>query len=103
LATLPVVERIESLPASEPVYLRYPIRILDPDLRRHFLATNKKLGCSISYPSSIADIPEIRDQVTLQNGTCEAGRHVASQIVTLPTHAYVTDDDISLICSGLAE
>jgi dTDP-4-amino-4,6-dideoxygalactose transaminase len=102
LADLPVAESIESLPASEPVYLRYPIRILDPDKRARFLAVSRKLGCSISYPSSVADIPQIRDHVVVQNDMCEAGREVASQLVTLPTHAYVTEQDIDVICSELA-
>ena len=102
LTNLETVELIRPLPASEPIYLRYPIRILDQEMRRQFLQTNRKLGCSVSYPAAIADIPEIRGQVLVQNGVCDSGRKVAAQLVTLPTHAYVRETDIAQICDGLA-
>ena len=103
LKSLDTVELIGPLPESEPIYLRYPIRILDQELRRRFLQNNRNFGCSISYPAAIADIPEIRGQVIVQNGLCDSGRKVASQLVTLPTHAYVRETDIARICDGLSK
>jgi len=102
LADLETVEPVRILPESEPIYLRYPIRILDQEMRRQFLQTNRKLGCSVSYPASIADVPEIRSRIRVHNDRCEGGRTVASQLVTLPTHAFVRESDIERICSGLS-
>ena len=86
---------------SDPNYLRFPLRISNPEFRRRFLADFRSLGCSISYPQCLADVPEIRDRIRIQNDSCDGGRTIAAELVTLPTHAYVTDDDIELITAGL--
>jgi dTDP-4-amino-4,6-dideoxygalactose transaminase len=89
--------------AANPVYLRYPVRITDAAARLRFLTTYRQLGCRASYPSCIVDIPEIQGNITVHNNSCEAGRTVADQLVTLPTHQFMTDRDVRNICHGLAE
>ena len=86
---------------DHPIYLRYPIRIENPESRQHFLAKFKKYGCSISYPSAIQDVPELKARVEVQDANAAGGRIVASQIVTLPTHAYVQPEDVETISKGL--
>ncbi len=97
-----LIECISPLAGSAPVYLRYPLRIKDDQIRRQFLYDYNSHGCSVSYPASIADVPEIRSRILVHNDRCEGGRIVASQLVTLPTHAFVRESDIERICSGLS-
>ena len=88
---------------ADPVYLRYPVRLIDAAVRENFLRSYRQLGCRVSYPSCVVDIPDVQENLTVHNHACNAGRAVASQIVTLPTHHFVTDRDIREICLGLAE
>jgi dTDP-4-amino-4,6-dideoxygalactose transaminase len=96
------VGKFSQLSDTTPVYLRFPIRILDACARRSFLQDFRQLGCSVSYPTTIADIPEIRHRVIMQNGTCNSGQAVAAQLVTLPTHSFVRQSDIEQICHGVS-
>lgn len=89
--------------SAEPIYLRYPVRITNSRLRLNFLKSYRKLGCRASYPTCIVDIPGIEGKIAVHNDTCQAGRAVAGQLVTLPTHQFVTDRDIREICAGLSQ
>jgi len=83
------------VPESRPAYLRFPILADTPALRDEILSGCGRagLGASGSYPGSVADIPAIRDRFA---GPPDAsvGRDIAKRLVTLPTHPYVTDDDV---------
>ena len=99
----PFLQTISHVSNSVPVYLRFPLRIRDSEARLRFLGRFGSFGCSVSYPRCTADIPEVRDRITVHNGVCSGGRLVAEQLVTLPTHAYVRPVDIDQICTGLEE
>lgn len=101
LRGLPGVRLVDVGPDATPVYLRYPIRIVDPEARREFLIRSQELGTSASYPASIAAIPQLRDRIVVHNDKYDAGKAVAGQIVTLPTHGYVEEGDIESICNLL--
>lgn len=101
LRDIPSVRSIEVIPDSNPVYLRYPIRITDPTIRTTFLNRSQKLGTSVSYPASVATIPQLRERIAVHNNKCDAGNAVANQIVTLPTHTFVNEGDIASICNLL--
>ncbi|MEQ8205261.1 MAG: DegT/DnrJ/EryC1/StrS family aminotransferase [Woeseia sp.] len=103
LPRTPMLATINPVTNSEPVWLRFPIRIRDAAAREDFLNNNRNNGCSASYPLSIADVPEIRERIVVQNGVSQGGRTIAGQIVTLPTHAYVSDNDIARICDSLTQ
>jgi dTDP-4-amino-4,6-dideoxygalactose transaminase len=94
--------KFSQLSDATPVYLRFPIRIRDASARRSFLQDFRQLGCSVSYPTTIADIPEIRHRIIVQNGACDSGQAVAAQLVTLPTHSFVRQSDIEQICHGVS-
>ena len=87
---------------SVPIYLRFPLRIEDASIRQTFLQDFRQFGCSVSYPTAIADIPQIRQRVHVHNNLYESGQAVAAQLVTLPTHSFVRDSDIEQICLGLS-
>jgi len=97
-----LIKTFDLLPTSKPVYLRYPIRILDSKLRESFLHKSRDLGTSRSYPKSIASLPQLRDRISIHNNYCESGIAVADQIVTLPTHSYVLQSDVERLAVLIA-
>jgi dTDP-4-amino-4,6-dideoxygalactose transaminase len=104
------VNPVAPLPGSEPVYLRLPVLAASEWEQRAAIdvLTAAGIGATRSYPASLADLPELRG--VLANGRLVAtgGRDVASRVVTLPTHPFVTAADIrrtvrtlsSSVCGG---
>lgn len=80
-----------------PVYLRLPLLVRNKNVREEVISSLNKagIGATASYPSSINDIPEIQDIIVNKNDEFACGRRVAQEIVTLPTHPYVTEQDLS--------
>jgi dTDP-4-amino-4,6-dideoxygalactose transaminase len=103
MARLPGFRAVAPRPGSEPASLRFPLLAADERTRSRALSDLRAagIGASGSYPEAIVDIPEL--QGALAGGTAAApgGRHVARHLVTLPTHPYVTGDDIALMLSVL--
>ena len=48
------------------------------------------IGATTSYPASLADVPELRPSLAGDGAACPGARTVASRILTLPTHPYVS-------------
>ncbi len=93
------VEGIEiPQPVSEtnPVYLRFPILARDENHRSRLIRRLRDAGirASASYPTSIADIPEIEKYLARDQQPWAQARSIASRILTLPTHPTVTCTDI---------
>ncbi len=82
---------------ASPVYLRFPVRILDEGRRDRCIAELNRRGisASASYPGAINDIPEIRTGLSEEEACLPGGRALARQIVTLPTHPYVRRNDLA--------
>jgi dTDP-4-amino-4,6-dideoxygalactose transaminase len=73
---------------------RFPLRIGD-SARRTFLLdefTGRRLGIMPVYPTSIDAIPELKGNVA---GSFPVAERCARELVTLPTHAYLTEHDIA--------
>lgn len=94
IGDLPDVELIATVPGAEPVYARFPLRLRDPGQRVRLLAAFDQagIGATASYPSSLADVPEVIKLVPPTDRHCPGARAVAASIVTLPTHAYCPPD-----------
>jgi len=88
--------------AGQPVYLRFPILFPDKEIRRRVLwiLRRKRLGASRSYLTPLNEIPELRGYLCAEDDYPGA-RFVADGILTLPTHPYVTEDDLQRIVSGI--
>ena len=84
---------------TSPVYLRFPVRILDEKCRDRCIAELNRFGISASpsYPGAINDIPEVRIGLSEEESRLPGGGTLARQIVTLPTHQYVRRGDLSRI------
>jgi len=96
LSAVPGLQPIAPTAGTAPVYLRLPILIADANARDRALARLNAagIGATGSYPASIADIAELQCSVAGGVSNAETGRRVARQIVTLPTHAFVTPADV---------
>lgn len=92
---------VKELPKSRPAYLRFPIRITDPETRQRFLSKARVLGISTSYPASVASLKGLGARLKLHNGQYPSGQRIASQLVTLPTHHLITKPDIVKILETL--
>jgi dTDP-4-amino-4,6-dideoxygalactose transaminase len=88
---------------ASPVYLRFPVRILDEDRRDRCIAELNRIGISASpsYPGAFNDIPDIRPGLRKEDGELPGGRVLARQIATLPTHHYVRRDDLAAMVDVL--
>ncbi|MEO5821853.1 MAG: DegT/DnrJ/EryC1/StrS family aminotransferase [Vicinamibacteraceae bacterium] len=93
LTTVPVVA------GGRAVYLRYPL-LADTRERRDLLIERLRvrgIGATGSYPTSIVDIPELSALMAPFQAHCPGGRSMAERILTLPTHAFVSGRDLSVI------
>jgi len=97
------VSEVRPFEDSNSIYLRFPIRVRKPDAREEFLRQFRHLGVSASYPAQLGDVEELKGRIQIQRGTCNGGRQVAQEILTLPTHPFVREKDMAEICQGLVE
>jgi dTDP-4-amino-4,6-dideoxygalactose transaminase len=92
--------KITQMKSAQPVYLRYPVLVNDPQLRADLLDRYREFGISVSYPKSLNNLPEIESSLVSRE-VCPGAERVAEQIVTLPTHAFVRETDMQIICEIL--
>ena len=80
-----------------PGLLRYPLRISDGGKREALLRESAADGMGIMpvYPASLDAIPELHG--TLGNSTFPVAASYARELVTLPTHGYVMEEDMTRI------
>ena len=80
-------------------YLRFPLYAGGAQGKIRACAHGKAFGASPMYPASINRIEQIRDQVA--GSSCPGAERIASTLVALPTHVYLTADDRSRICEEM--
>ena len=95
------MRHIELNKGAQPIYLRYPLRIKDKHLRQKtiFALTENHLGATTSFPSAVVEIPQLNQELSAEQMNTDGGKTVADQIITLPTHPYVTTSDQDKIVS----
>jgi dTDP-4-amino-4,6-dideoxygalactose transaminase len=73
---------------------RLPLRIADAGARESLLreSAEKGLGIMPAYPASLAAIPELEGM--LGDTAFPFAERCARELVTLPTHGYLTEDDV---------
>jgi perosamine synthetase len=78
-------------------YLRLPVLVATPELRERLYHTSQRLGLGLSraYPTAVTDIPEIAPRFAGQR--FPVARLVADHILTMPTHDWLTPDDVDAI------
>lgn len=87
------------LDGSHPVYLRFPILVMNPVLREKIYheLLQEGIGVSKMYPTAIHHIPGIRPYLANVHEQFPNAELVASSILTLPTHSLVTKKDLDLM------
>jgi perosamine synthetase len=78
-----------------PGLLRLPMRVSDRKRRELLLRESAASGLGImpTYPTSIDAIPELKGEIG--DGSFPVAERCAGELVTLPTHGYVTEEDVS--------
>ena len=98
-AALEGVEGIEiprPVAGASPVYLRFPILVRDAARRERLFRRLGQAGirASASYPTVLGAIPGIGRYLAPDQGPCPGAESVATRILTLPTHPWVTARDV---------
>lgn len=99
LRNLPGIQFVDIKDTIRPVFLRFPVLITEPKerIRIEKELLKLRLGATLSYPSSVTDIAELRAELFSFDIHTHGGRTIANQILTLPTHPYVTRNDLDKI------
>ncbi|MEL0587527.1 MAG: DegT/DnrJ/EryC1/StrS family aminotransferase [Candidatus Thiodiazotropha sp. (ex. Lucinoma kazani)] len=97
-----IVKKITVLESALPAYLRYPIRVLDRNKRDLLVESYKKYGVTISYPNSLDNLDEIAEHVVGME-KCPVAEQVAKELITLPTHMFVKEEDRLMLCNTINE
>jgi perosamine synthetase len=90
---------------ASPVYLRFPILTRDAAHRGTLLAGLRQvgIGASASYPTAVGDIPGIDRYLAPNQEPCPAANAIATRILTLPTHPWVTALDVESMVAIIRE
>ena len=85
---------VRPLPGAEPICLRLPI------LAEH-LPVVPSLGIVASYPQSLNQVEPLLPSISGRRESCPGAAKIAARLRTLPTHAFVTEQDCAAIDSVL--
>ena len=77
--------------------LRFPLRIRDKNKRESLLCESARLGLGIMpvYPTPINAIPELKG--IIGGGEFPVAESCAKELVTLPTHGYLTEREVTVV------
>jgi perosamine synthetase len=86
----------EPAPDCLPTYIRFPLIARDEETRRRTLVELREsgIGGSSMYPSAICDIPGIQAHMATTDFHRPLAEDLSRRLLTLPTHAYVRDEDV---------
>lgn len=89
---------VRPIPESAPGYLRFPVRDLTGRRRGR-----PDLGVTRPYPSAVDEQAAMRPVLASGEPSVPGATELARSLLTLPTHAFVTDSDIAAIQEWLAD
>lgn len=78
-------------------YLRFPVYLNDIEEKASICREYKHIGISAMYPTSIGEIKELSDSVSVKS--CPNSSRIAKKLITLPTHHLVNEGLRKKICS----
>lgn len=101
LETVPSIEVPRELPGRSHVWHQYTVRVTDQAAlpRDEFVAKLHEagIGAGIYYPKLIGDYEAYRDNPRVVLSETPVAARVAQQVISLPVHQWLSDDDISVI------
>lgn len=82
--------------------IRFPVRVSDAERKTCFLNESARMGLGVMavYPDTVAEIPALRGHLGVQ--TFPVAVSCARELVTLPTHDYLTQKDVTEVSRLLA-
>lgn len=88
---------------ANPIFLRYPVLMQNKEARNEAYERMKTqgLGSHFMYPFSIAEIDGISSHLNLPSHN-EKGKEIAGRLLTLPTHDFMTENQIKKISKILS-
>jgi perosamine synthetase len=94
------LKRYDNFPVA---FLRLPFVAEDTELRNRVLSLSRRKGMGIGrmYPFPVNEIKEIEAQFAGQ--TFPVAKLIADQLLTIPTHELLTEQDRKAICGLCAE
>lgn len=97
----------EPEPGRSHVYHQFTVRITDdaPVGRDAFVdeLASRGVGSGIYYPKVVFDYDCYRDHPNVVVSDVPAARAAAAQVVSLPVHPFLTEDDLTTIVSAVRE
>ena len=95
--------KIQNFSSSSIQLLRYPVKISDHTLREKILEKSNKMGLGImfTYPDSVNGIEDLKNEFKDQN--YPGAKELAKNLITLPTHSFVSQKDIEKISLLISE
>lgn len=80
---------------TKPGYLRFPVRVTHGWRGLARIPFAQRAGVAPGYPAALPDIPEVRDRMAVPTGRWHwpGSETLVREIVTLPTHSFVTEAD----------
>jgi perosamine synthetase len=86
---------VRPVPEGKPGYLRFPVRISQGWRGFADPARARRSGIAPAYPATLADLPAVRERLTLPSGVWRwpGAETLVRELVTLPTHSLVTNGD----------
>jgi dTDP-4-amino-4,6-dideoxygalactose transaminase len=105
LAGVEGIEIPRPVPGASPVYLRFPILTRGPEHRDRLFRRLGEAGirASASYPTAVGNIPGIGRHLAADQGPCPGAHTIATRILTLPTHPWVTARDVERMVTVVRE
>lgn len=90
------IQQIRPAAGARVAYLRLPILVARAGERAAMIdaLTAAGIGATVSYPSALVDVPELRTHLANPDIRAAGGRAVAARLITLPTHPFVASHDV---------
>jgi perosamine synthetase len=88
---------------SYPIYLRFPILVMNPQLRERIYSSliANGIGASKAYPTGIHQIAAVASYLVNPGERFPQTDLVASSILTLPTHPLLTSNDLDRMIAAI--
>jgi dTDP-4-amino-4,6-dideoxygalactose transaminase len=90
---------VRPIAGAEPGYLRFPVLLADARTERRERA---QIGIVHGYPDTLADLAELRSSL-LGDEKLSGARDLRHNLVTLPTHSLLSDDDLRQLSAWMVD
>ncbi|MDQ2766213.1 MAG: DegT/DnrJ/EryC1/StrS family aminotransferase [Gemmatimonadota bacterium] len=95
----PSIRAVRPIAGAEPGYLRFPVLLTDA---RSDLRERAQFGIVHGYPHTLAELAELKTSL-LGDEKLSGARDLQHNLVTLPTHALISDDDLRNLASWMVD